>query len=159
VANVVADVLSRIAYTQSAPAAAVDLLNVLELPISASKEWLDDVRKGYMQDVMFEPIVKLLQGGEVGRDIKISKDKKTRWTRKRAKAYFHQDGLLFHYVSGGILYIPYSQRQDVIREVHDTILGGGHVSIELTAVAVSSRYNWSRLIDSVANWIAGCDVC
>jgi hypothetical protein len=43
VANVVADVLSQIAYTQSEPAAAVNLLNIVELRISTSEEWLDDV--------------------------------------------------------------------------------------------------------------------
>jgi hypothetical protein len=159
VANVVADALSRIAYTQSEPATAVDLLNVVELRISASEEWLDDVRKGYTQDVVFGPILELLQGGEVGRDIKISKDKKTRRTRERAKAYFLQDGLLFHRASGGTLCIPHSQRQDVIREAHDAILGGGHAGIEKTAAAVSSRYYWPRLTDSVANWVAGCDIC
>jgi hypothetical protein len=47
VVNIVADALSRIAYTQSEPATAVNLLNVVRLRISPSEEWLDDVRKGY----------------------------------------------------------------------------------------------------------------
>jgi hypothetical protein len=108
---------------------------------------------------VFGPILEFLQGGEVGRDIKLSKNKKTRRIQELAKAYFLQDGLLFHRTSGGILCIPHSQRQDVIREAHDTILGGVHTGIETSTVAVSSRYYWPRLMDSVASWVAGCDIC
>jgi hypothetical protein len=108
---------------------------------------------------VFEPILQLLQGGEVGRDIKISTDKKTHWTQEWAKAYFLQDGLLFHRASGSTLCNPHSQRLDVIREALDAILRGGHMGIEKTVVVVSSRYYWRRLTDSVANGVTGCDVC
>jgi len=158
-ANVVADALSRIAYTQSEPIPAVRLVNLVELQISALEEWLDDVRKGYSQDFMFGPVLELLQGDEVSRDVGTPKDKKTRRIRERAKAYFLQDGLLYHRASGGTLCIPQAQRSEVIREVHDTILGGRHAGIDKTAAAVASRYHWPRLTDSVANWVSGCDVC
>jgi len=48
---------------------------------------------------------------------------------------------------------------NVNREAHDAILGGGHVGIEKTAVAVASRYYWRRQTDTVAEWVARCDVC
>ena len=50
VANVVADVLSRIAYTPTpdtqgpGPVAGESLVNVVELHISASQEWLQDIQ-------------------------------------------------------------------------------------------------------------------
>ena len=47
----------------------------------------------------------------------------------------------------------------MIREAYDTILGGRHSSIVKTAAAVGSRYYWPKLTDSVAEWIARCDVC
>ena len=50
-------------------------------------------------------------------------------------------------------------RTDVIQEAHDAILGGGHSGIAKTASAVGSRYYWPKLTDSVAEWIAGCEVC
>jgi len=158
-ANVVADALSRIAYTQSEPTPADELVNVVELRISASEEWLDDVRKGYSQDFVFVPVLEVLQGDEGSRDIGTPKDKKTRRIRKRAKAYFLQDGLLYHRASGGTLCIAQAQRSEVIREAHDAIHGGGHAGIDKTAAAVASRYHWPRLTDSVANWVSGCDVC
>ena len=48
---------------------------------------------------------------------------------------------------------------DVIREAHDAILGGGYVGVEKTAAAVASRYYWPRQMDTVAEWVARCDVC
>jgi len=47
----------------------------------------------------------------------------------------------------------------VIGEAQDAILGGGHTGIAKTAVAVGSWYHWPRMTDSVAEWIAGCDIC
>ena len=48
---------------------------------------------------------------------------------------------------------------DVIQEAHDAILGGGHSGIVKTAAVVGSRYYWPKMTDSVAEWIARCDVC
>jgi len=50
-------------------------------------------------------------------------------------------------------------RADVVREAHDAILGGGYSGIAKTAAAVGSQYYWPKLTDSIAEWIAGCDVC
>jgi len=47
----------------------------------------------------------------------------------------------------------------MIREVDDAILGGEQSSIAKTAASVGSRYYWPKLTDSVAEWIARCDVC
>ena len=57
-ANMVADALSRIAYAQEEhPKSAPMHLNGVELRISASTEWLDDVRNGYKEDAIFGPLV------------------------------------------------------------------------------------------------------
>jgi len=50
-------------------------------------------------------------------------------------------------------------RADVVQEAHDAILGGGYSGIAKTGAAVGSRYYWPKLTDSIAEWIAGCDVC
>jgi len=56
-ANVVADALSRIAYTQQEELK-VDpqYLNVIEMRVSASTKWLNDVQKGYGEDTIFSPV-------------------------------------------------------------------------------------------------------
>ena len=56
VANVVADALSRIAYTQPSTKDE-SLLNTVELRISASEQWLQDIRNEYRQDVVFADIL------------------------------------------------------------------------------------------------------
>jgi len=48
---------------------------------------------------------------------------------------------------------------DVIREAYGAILGGGYSGIAKIAAVVGCRYYWPKLMDSVAEWIAGCDVC
>jgi len=47
----------------------------------------------------------------------------------------------------------------MVREAHNAILGSGHSGIAKTAAAVGSQYYWPKLTDSIAEWIAGCDVC
>lgn len=159
-ANVVADALSRIAYTQQGnPEPEPERLNVVELRVSASTEWLDDVREGYSQDVIFGPVLEYLQRDADEQETVRETTKKTRRVKERAKSYSLQDGLLYHKPSGGKLCIPKNMRADVIREAHDAILGGGHIGVEKTAAAVTSRYHWPRLTDSVAEWVAGCDIC
>jgi transposase InsO family protein len=154
--NTVADALSRIAYTQPKnPETTSVLLNVVELRISASKDWLGEVQAGYKEDLIFGPVLEYLDGKELDRP----KTKKGRRTRERAKAYLLQDGLLYHKPSGGKLCIPANLRSDVIREAHDAILGGGHAGIEKTVAAVTSRYHWPRMTDTITDWIRGCDVC
>jgi len=51
--NTVADDQSRIASTQpSSMLSPASLLNVAELRVPASNGWLDDVRKGYTEDLV-----------------------------------------------------------------------------------------------------------
>jgi len=85
---------------------------------------------------------------------------KQRWcVKERAKAYTLEEGLLHHRPSGGKLCIPKSLRSDVIREAHDAILGGGHISTATTSAAVGSRYHWLKITDSITEWITGCNIC
>jgi len=148
VANVVADAPRHIAYTRTpdtlgqGPVAGESLVNVVELRISASQEWLQDIQKEYTQDITFAPILEHLQSSGIGRDITTTNDKKSRRIWEHAKGYILRDGLLFHRASGEKLCIPRVLQADVIQEAHDAILGGEHVGIEKTAAAVASRYYW-----------------
>jgi len=158
-ANVVADALSRIAYTQEEQLK-VDpkYLNVIEMRVSASTEWLNDVRKGYGEDTIFGPGLEYLSNSNENEDKKTS-SKQSCCVKEPAKSNTLEAGLLYHKLSGGRLCIPKFLRTDIIREALDTILGGGHSGIAKTAAAVGSRYYWPKLTDSVAEYIAGCDVC
>jgi len=164
VANVVADALSRIAYTQGGqseveqPKADLQHLNIVEMRVSASTEWLNDVQNGYVEDAIFGPVLQYLSNTDE-KEKKKASSKQARRIQERAKSYTLEEGLLFHKPSGGKLCIPKSMRADVVREAHDAILGGGHSGIAKTAAAVGSWYYWPKLTDSIAEWIAGCDVC
>jgi len=164
VANVVADALSRIAYTQGGqsevkqPKADPQHLNIVEMRVSASTEWLNNVRNGYAEDAIFGPVLQYLSNTNE-KEKKKASSKQTRRIQERAKSYTLEEGLLFHKPSGGKLCIPKSMRADVVREAHDAILGGGHSGIAKTAAVVGSQYYWPKLTDSIAEWIAGCDIC
>jgi len=125
---------------------------------SASTEWLNDVRNGYVEDAIFGPVLQYLSNTNKKENKKAS-SKKTRRIQERAKSYTLEEALLFHKPSGGKLCIPKSMRADVVREPHDAILGSRHRDIAKTAAAVGSWYYWPKLTDSIAEWIAGCDVC
>jgi len=126
--------------------------------VSASTEWLNDVRNGYTEDAIFGPVLQYLSNIDKKENKKAS-SKQTCRIQERAKSYTLEEGLLFHKPSGGKLCIPKSMRADVVPEAHDAILGGGHSGIAKTAAAVGSRYYWPKLTDSIAEWIAGYDVC
>jgi len=161
---VVADALSRIAYTQGGqseveqPKADPQHLNIVEMRVSASTEWLNDVRNGYVDDAIFGPVLQYLSNTDEKENKKASSTQ-TRRIQERAKSYTLEEGLLFHKPSGGKLCIPKSMRAEVVREAHDAILGGGHSGIAKTAAMVGSRYYWPKLTDSIAEWIVRCDVC
>jgi len=72
-ANVVVDALSRIAYMQGEPPK-VDpqYLNIIEMWVSASTEWLNDVRKGYGEDTIFGPVLEYLSNSDENEDKKTS---------------------------------------------------------------------------------------
>jgi transposase InsO family protein len=155
-ANVVADALSRINYTSaSSPTTPTEALNVVKLQISAAKGWLDEVRQKYTEDAVLGPVLQVLQP----LDDDTTRPKATRRARERAKGYYLDDGLLFHRASGNKLCIPTPLRADVLREAHDATLGGGHVGVAKTVAAVSARYFWPNLTDSVMDWVGGYDVC
>ena len=89
--NTVADALSRIAYTQpSTPYTTPSHLNVIEFRISASNNWLDNIRAGYTEDLIFGPVLEHLndKGGETPRT------KNARRIRERAKSYLLQDSVM-----------------------------------------------------------------
>jgi len=80
---VVADALSRIAYTQGGqseveqPKADLQHLNIIEMRVSASTEWLNDVRNGYVEDAIFGPVLQYLSNTDEKENKKAS-SKQTR---------------------------------------------------------------------------------
>jgi len=153
-ANVVADALSQIAYTQGEqPKVNPQYLNVIEMRVSVSTEWLNDVRKGYREDTIFGPVLEYLHNSDENKDKKTS-SKQSRRVKERAKSYTLEEDLLYDKPSGRRLDIPKFFRTDVIREADDAILDGGHSGIAKTAAAVGSQYYWPKLTDLVAEWIA-----
>jgi len=119
VANVVGDALSRIPYTQdeqrrlvledvgtSNRLNAADYLNVVELCISPSTEWLDNVRKCYKEDAIFSPVRQYLSDStSTGNESKKADSKQAGYVKERAKSYTLEEGLLYDKPLGGKLYI------------------------------------------------------
>jgi len=69
----VADALSRIAYTQrEQPKVDPQYLNVIEMRVSDSTEWLNDVRKDYREDIIFGPVLEYLSNSDENEDKKAS---------------------------------------------------------------------------------------
>ena len=133
-----ANALSRIAYSHQEQAdSPPHQLNAIELRISASAKWLDDVRNGYAEDAIVGPVLQYLKDDTEAGTWKLDTKQKRR-IKERAKAYLLEEGLLYHKPSGGKLCIPKTMRADVIREAHDAILGSGHIGIAKTAAAVAS---------------------
>jgi len=127
--------------------------------ISASTEWLGNIRKRYKEDAIFGPVVRNLSNSTMKEKEKKPTSKQDRRISERAKSYTLEESLLYHKPLGGKLYIPKPLRADVIREANDSILGSGHNGVAKTAAAVSAQYHWPKLIDSVAEWVARCDTC
>jgi len=82
--------------------------------VSASTEWLNDVRNSYVEDTIFGPILQYLNNTDEKENKKAS-SKQTCRIQERAKSYTLEEGLLFHKPSGGKLYIPKSMRADMVR--------------------------------------------
>ena len=154
-----ADTLSRIAYMQDEQLKVyLQYLHVIKMWVSASIEWLNDVRKGYGEETIFGPVLEYLSNSKENMDKKTS-SKQSRHIKEQAKLYTLEEDLLYHKPLGRRLCIPKFLRMKVIREAHDAILGAGPSGIIKTAAAVESRYYWPKLTDSVPEWIAGCNIC
>jgi len=80
---VVADALSRIAYTQGRqseveqPKADPQHLNIVEMRVSASTEWLNEMRNGYAEDAVFGPVLQYVNNTDEKENKKAS-SKQTR---------------------------------------------------------------------------------
>jgi hypothetical protein len=123
VANVIADALSHIAYIGTS-ATEANLINLVELQISASEEWLQNIQTEYRQDMVFVDILEHLQSSGVVKDITATNTRRSCRIQERAKGNLLWDSLLFHRASGAKLCIPRVLQAYVIREAHDAILGG-----------------------------------
>jgi len=69
----VVEAFSRIDYRQGEqPKVDPQYLNVIEMWVSASTEWLNDVRKGYGEDTIFSAVLEYLSNSDENEDKKTS---------------------------------------------------------------------------------------
>jgi len=80
-------------------------LNVIEMRVLASTEWLNDVRNGDGEDTIFGSVLEYLSYSDENEDKKSSL-KQSRFVNERGKSYTLEEGLLYHKPSGGRICIP-----------------------------------------------------
>lgn len=149
--NIMVDALSQIAYPwEEWLSDVLGHLNMVEIRILASTEWLDNIRKGYEEDAIFRPVAQNLNSSTKDEKERKITSKQNHRISERVQSYMLEECLLYHKPLDRKLCIPRLLRVDVIWEVHDVILGSGHNGISKTAAAVSMWYHWPKLIDSVA---------
>jgi hypothetical protein len=180
-ANIVADALSRqehtgktiAASTCGTPAAIPVTVNLtrMEVEIQGNAELLHEIRSGLEQDEEFAPLVAHFRASaeskeESGPPLGHLSQKQLRRNRRiaaRARWFEWHDSLLF-YKQGEDrddfrLCIPDTVQQRVLRDLHDSELGGGHLGASKLAYAVSKRFYWKGIHDSAKRWVSTCDIC
>jgi hypothetical protein len=175
-ANIVADALSRREHpekqvvTQAATGAATtDLtsaslhLTRMELAIESNKELLQDVRTGLEHDEEFAPLLTHFRDAETAQTANLSQKqlRRTRRIAARARWFEWHDNLLY-YKQGEDdfrLCIPDSVQDRVLRDLHDSELGGGHLGAAKLAHAISKRFYWSGIHEAAKRWVSTCDIC
>ena len=57
------------------------------------------------------------------------------------------------------LVVPRSLRNDVLQQVHDAALGGGHLGQRKTREKAAQRFFWHGMREDCNTWVSKCDVC
>ncbi|CAC5362075.1 Transposon Ty3-I Gag-Pol polyprotein,Transposon Ty3-G Gag-Pol polyprotein [Mytilus coruscus] len=57
------------------------------------------------------------------------------------------------------LCLPQALREDALLSYHDSFVGGAHLEIERVFHALSLKYFWPRMNQSIENYIRSCDHC
>ena len=55
--------------------------------------------------------------------------------------------------------IPKEMRNEILRQLHDSRMSGGHLGVEKTLARIKQTFWWPSLKTSVKNYIANCDRC
>ena len=57
------------------------------------------------------------------------------------------------------LCVPASERQELLREVHDSAHEGAHAGWERTLARLRTRFYWPTMRQDVINYVKTCDPC
>ncbi|CAG2199337.1 unnamed protein product [Mytilus edulis] len=57
------------------------------------------------------------------------------------------------------LCLPQALREDALLSYHDSFVGGAHLGIERVYHALSLKYFWPKMHQSIENYIRSCDRC
>jgi transposase InsO family protein len=185
-ANVGADALSRRNHPEQkmpTPAAAVPdspisstagLMTLalhmtrMELEIESSAELLRDILTGLRQDEEFAPLIthfemEAANASTRDRTTHLSQKQLRRRRRIAARArWFEWHDNLLYYKQGEDdfrLCIPDTVQDRVLRDLHDSELGGGHLGAAKLAHAIAQRFYWSGLHVAAKRWVSTCDLC
>jgi hypothetical protein len=140
----------------------------MELEIESSAELLRDIRVGLKQDEEFAPLVTHFEMWAAnplagGRTTNLSQKQLRRQRRIAARArWFEWHDDLLYYKQGEDdlrLCIPDAVQDRVLRDLHDSELGGGHLGAAKLAHAIAQRFYWSGLHEAAKRWVSTCDVC
>lgn len=85
-------------------------------------------------------------------------------------SYFLDDRILYHvHIQPGKgdriarstiqLVIPRQLAPNILREVHDSALTGGHLGIARTIEKARSKFFWTGMYQDTTNWVKSCDLC
>lgn len=176
-ANIVADALSRQEHKEknatvnvhAIPTTANVTLTRMELEIQGNAELLHEIRSGLEQDEEFAPLVthfraSTLRGkGTAMGNLSHKQLRRSRRIAARARWFEWHDGLLY-YKQGEDrddfrLCIPDTVQDRVMRDFHDSELGGGHLGAAKLAHAIAKRFYWKGIHDSAKRWVSTCDIC
>jgi hypothetical protein len=152
-ANIVADALSRRTHKPSK----LDL-DAMELSSLSAEAWINEVKAALIVDPHFGEILRVLQGQLLPPSTTAAQRKLRTKAVQRARRFILEDNGLLYHRSRRTLCIPQSLCSEVLREAHDTPVGG-HFGIEKTLALVTERFCWPRMKESVVRWIQGCAVC
>lgn len=141
-------------------------MRATEIIAAGSAEWYETLGKAYRIDPTFRDVVKahdLLESGMSCGDIRKSVGplalQITDCFKSKENLLMYQD----ERDSGEVkerLCVPRGEglRESLIREAHETLLGG-HFGIERTYDCLASRFYWPRMKASVKSYINKCETC
>ena len=125
-----------------------------------------DLRRKQLEDPDISPVMKWKeQDQRPGSEIVKPFSAATRHYWLNWESLVISDGLLFRCIKNKIngdnvnqLVLPMSIRTEVLKQMHDSLLGG-HLGQKKTSAKVKQRFYWFEQHEDVNNWVAACDVC
>lgn len=144
-ANALADALSR-------PPIEDEAWDLAPVQVDFKSRGAQETRAGQLQCDQLRPILEDLQSGDDSRA--------RRWSDR---GYLINQGVLFrlppdHDTEEPLLVIPQQERQEILREYHDTPTSG-HGGVNKTIARITAKYTWPTLWRNVGEFIRNCKVC